>query len=171
MNGFLGTGATWRADLNLVIQLAMGVMLLFGMVLARKKKFRHHKYCQTSVMLLNLVLIALVMSPSFHRQVEPQIPSGLGDSYYAVAAIHAGLGTAAELLGLYVVLRAATNILPQSLRFRRYKPWMRTELALWWVVIVFGVVTYCLWYVAPSHRSQPAAPKAAEAAAAAVRRQ
>jgi plastocyanin/uncharacterized membrane protein YozB (DUF420 family) len=166
MNGFLGTGATWRADLNLLIQLAMGVMLLFGMVLARKKKFRHHKYCQTSVMLLNLVMIALVMSPSFHRQVQPKIPSGLGDSYYAVAAIHAGLGTIAEILGLYIVLRAATNILPQSLRFKRYRPWMRTELALWWVVIIFGIVTYCIWYVAPSHQPQAAEPRAAEAAPA-----
>jgi hypothetical protein len=31
MNGFLGTGATFRADLNLVVQLTMGLALLAGM--------------------------------------------------------------------------------------------------------------------------------------------
>src|SRR6266496_2208861 len=77
MNGFLGTGATFRADLNLVVQLAMGLALLVGMFLARRKKFRAHKYCQSSVMLLNLVMIFLIMAPSFHKQVQPQLPGGL----------------------------------------------------------------------------------------------
>ncbi len=49
MNGFLGTGATFRADLNLVVQIAMGIALLAGMMLARQKRFDAHKYCQSSV--------------------------------------------------------------------------------------------------------------------------
>ncbi|MEW6208365.1 MAG: DUF420 domain-containing protein [Acidobacteriota bacterium] len=148
MNGFLGTGATFQADLNLVVQIVMGLMLLFGMALARKKNFRAHKYCQSSVMILNLAMIFLIMAPSFHRQVEPNLPAKLADSYYLVATIHAALGTIAELLGLYIVLVAATRLLPQKLRFRRYKPWMRSELALWWIVILFGMGTYYYWYIA-----------------------
>jgi len=154
MNGFLGTGATFNADLNLLIQVAMGLALLYGMYLARRKNFRAHKYCQSSVMLLNLVMIFLIMAPSFHRQVEPQIPSGLKDSYYAVAMIHATLGTVAELLGLYIVLVAATKILPQRLRFKKFKPWMRTELVLWWIVILLGIGTYYYWYIATPGRQQ-----------------
>src|SRR5262249_46641893 len=150
MNGFLGTGATLYADLNLIVQIAMGFALLYGMLLARKKRFTQHKYCQSSVMLLNLVMIFLVMSPSFHRQVDPQIPHGLSEAYYLVPFIHAGLGTIAELLGLYIVLVAATKILPARLRFNRYRPWMRTELALWWIVIIFGLGVYYLWYLRPS---------------------
>lgn len=150
MSGFLGTGATLRADVNLVVQLLMGLTLLVGMLLARGKRFRAHKLCQSSVMLLNLVMIAAVMSPSFHHQVQPQLPSGLRDSYYLVATLHAGLGTVAQLLGLYIVLAAATSVLPPRLRFKRFKPWMRTELALWWVVVLLGVGTYYVWYVAPS---------------------
>jgi plastocyanin/uncharacterized membrane protein YozB (DUF420 family) len=147
--GFLGTDATFLADLNLLVQIGMGVALLYGMWLARRKRFKEHKYCQSAVMLLNLVMIALIMAPSFHKQVEPQIPAKLGDSYYAVATVHAVLGTLAELLGLYIVLVAATKILPKGLRFKRYKPWMRTALALWWIVILLGVGTYYFWYVAP----------------------
>ena len=142
MNGFLGTGATFRADLNLVIQIAMGIVLLAGMALARRKKFREHKYCQMTVILLNLILIATIMLPSFHRQVGPQLPLGLRDSYYVIATLHAGLGTIAELLGLYIVLVAGTKLLPGRLRFRRYKPWMRTLIVLWWCTIAIGIWTY-----------------------------
>ena len=158
MDGFLGTGATFRADLNLVVQLAMGLMLFVGMSLARKKNFRAHKYCQSSVMVLNLVMIFLIMAPSFHKQVQPQLPDGLKESYYAVPYVHALLGTIVELLGLYIVLVAAKKLIPKKLRFKRYKPWMRTELALWWVVILIGIGTYYVWYIAPSSKTaaQPA---------------
>jgi plastocyanin/uncharacterized membrane protein YozB (DUF420 family) len=149
MSGPLGTGATLGADINLIVQIVMGLMLLVGFALARRRNFRAHKYCQTSVMLLNLVMIALIMYPAFDRQVEPQLPDGLKDSYFLVAALHAGLGAIAELLGLYIVLVAATNLLPRSLRFKRFKPWMRTELALWWIVLIIGIGTYYVWYIAP----------------------
>ena len=159
MNGFLGTGATFRADLNLVVQIAMGLMLVVGMALARKHNYRAHKYCQSSVMVLNLVMIFLIMAPSFHKQVQPQVPGGLKEAYYAVPYVHALLGTAAELLGLYIVLVAATQLVPSKLRFRRYKPWMRSELALWWIVVLIGVGTYYVWYIAssPKTAAQPAA--------------
>ena len=164
MNGFLGTGATFRADLNLVVQVAMGFALLFGMALARRGNYRAHKYCQSTVMILNLVMIFLIMVPSFHKQVQPQVPGGLKEAYYLVPYIHATLGTIAEVLGLYIVLVAATKLLPKKLRFKRYKPWMRTELALWWLVILIGLSTYYIWYIAPSKLSAPAA--AAQTAAA-----
>jgi plastocyanin/uncharacterized membrane protein YozB (DUF420 family) len=168
MDGFLGMGATFRADLNLVIQLTMALALLVGMFLAKRKQFRAHKYCQSSVMLLNLVMIFSIMRPSFHKQVEPQLPQGLKDAYYLVPFVHATLGTIAEVLGIYIVLVAATKLVPQKLRFKRYKPWMRTELALWWVVVLIGVCTYYVWYIAPPSKdaakqsSAPAPPAAVE---------
>ena len=160
MHGFLGTGATFWADLNLVLQIAMGVALLGGMVLARRQQFRAHMLCQSSVILLNLVLIFLIMLPSFRRQVAPRIPAGLHEVYYAVAALHAGLGALAELLGLYIVLRAATNLVPARLRFQNYKAWMRTALGLWWGVVLLGLGTYALWYLIPAPTA-PAVPSVA----------
>jgi plastocyanin/fumarate reductase subunit D len=168
MNGFLGTGATFRADMNLVVQLSMGFALLAGMFLAKRKKFRAHKYCQSSVMLLNLVMIFLIMAPSFHRQVQPQVPGGLREAYYWVPYTHAMLGSIAEVLGIYIVLVAATQLLPRRLRFKRYKPWMRTELALWWIVVLIGVSTYSIWYVGSTSKAasgHAAAPVQSAAAA------
>jgi uncharacterized membrane protein YozB (DUF420 family) len=101
------------------------------------------------VVLMNLVAIVLTMAPSFRRSFTPPIPTGLLNSYYVLAAVHAGLGTVAELLGLYIFVVAGTNILPKRLRFTRYKPWMRTALALWWLVLLLGVATYLRWYVTP----------------------
>jgi plastocyanin/uncharacterized membrane protein YozB (DUF420 family) len=165
--GFLGTNATFLADLNLLVQILMGIALLYGMRLARKKRFKEHKYCQTAVMILNLVMIFLVMAPSFHKQVQPQIPARLGDAYYGVSAVHAGLGTLAEVLGIYIVLVAATKILPRALRFKRFKRWMRIELALWWIVILLGVGTYYFWYVAPEPATNAQKAAATEPAATA----
>jgi uncharacterized membrane protein YozB (DUF420 family) len=147
--GFLGTGATFKADLNLVVQLLMGVALIAGARLAKQKRYRAHGICQTTVLLLNLLMIGLVMGPSFQQQVRPAMFHFRHKSYYEAAAIHAGLGLSAELLGLYIVIVAGTNVLPQWLRFKHWKWWMRTELVLWVIVVLSGVGTYYAWYVAP----------------------
>jgi hypothetical protein len=61
------------------------------------------------------------------------------------------MGCIAELLGLYIVLAAGTKILPESLRFVRYKPWMRTALVIWWLALMLGFTTYARWYLVPKH--------------------
>ena len=147
--GFLGTGATFEADLNLVVQLAMGVALIAGARLAKQKRYRAHGICQTTMLLLNLLMIGLVMGPSFQQQVMPALSKARHRSYYQAATIHAGLGITAELLGLYIVIVAGTNVLPRWLRFKHWKWWMRTELVLWMIVLLSGLGTYCAWYVAP----------------------
>jgi len=147
--GFLGTGATFAADLNLVVQLIMGTVLIVGTRLAQQKHYKAHGICQTTVLLLNLLMIGLVMWPSFRQQVRPALSKGLHKWYYEAAIMHAALGITAELMGLYIVLVAGTDVLPQRLRFKRWKWWMRTELALWAIVVLSGVGTYWAWYVAP----------------------
>jgi uncharacterized membrane protein YozB (DUF420 family) len=149
VKGFLGTGATFEADVNLVVQFVMASALVAGVVLARRKRYRAHGICQTTVMLLNLLMIGLVMWPSFRRQVNPSLPKLLHKAYYALPMIHAALGITAELLGLYIVLVAGTNVLPAWLRFRNWKRWMRTEFVLWFVVVISGLGTYYAWYIAP----------------------
>ncbi len=149
MNGFLGTGATFGADLNLVVQLIMGTALIAGACLAKQKRYKAQGICQTTVLLLNLLMIGLVMWPSFRQQVKPALSKSLHRWYYEAAIMHAALGITAELLGLYIVLVAGTNVIPQWLRFTHWRWWMRTELVLWVTVLLSGVGTYCAWYVAP----------------------
>ena len=147
MRGFLGTQAGFSADLNLVIQIAMGFALIAGAFLARAKRYRAHGACQTAVLLLNLVMIGFVMWPAFHQQVLPRLPRRFAKPYYTIATFHGILGAAAELLGLYILLVAGTNVLPRAWRFRRWKLWMRIELALWWAVLLSGIATYLIWHI------------------------
>src|ERR1700693_294486 len=85
VEGFLGTHAGFGADLNLTIQIAMGVALIFGAFLARAKRFVAHGICHTVVLVLHLVMIWFVMWPSFHSHVLPRLPRRLGKRFYAVA--------------------------------------------------------------------------------------
>ena len=145
--GFLGTAAPPYADLTLLLEIAMGVGLLLGALLARLRRFRGHAWCQSVIVLLNLAVIVLTMIPSFRAHVSPKIPLKLGKAYYALASAHAALGSIAELGGLYVLLAVGTNLLPKRLRILRYKFWMRMVLAAWWLVLFLGLATYTRWYI------------------------
>ena len=114
-HGIFGSAAPWQADLTLLIEAAMGIALLAGAVLARRRHYRAHAWCQSAVVLLNLVVIGFAMAPSFYSQLAPKIPQAMRKSYYAIAAGHAALGVVAELTGLYVILAAGTNVLPNVL--------------------------------------------------------
>jgi len=143
----LSTAAPPYANLVLLLELLMGVGLLVGALLARLKRFTQHAWCQSVVVLVNLLLIVFTMLPSFRAHVAPRIPLRLGKAYYALATAHAALGTLAEGGGLYILLAVGTSLLPARLRIRNYKLWMRTVLLLWWVVLLLGVATYARWYV------------------------
>jgi plastocyanin len=121
-------------SLNFKLELVMLGALTVGAVLARLKHYRAHGFVQGTVVLLNLVLIATVMLPS------PLLrPPDL------VTTIHAALGGIMELLGIYVILVAATSLLPKAMRFTNYKPWMRTVFVGWWLVVGLGVLVYAPW--------------------------
>src|SRR5260370_41025415 len=98
MEGFLGTGATFGADLNLLAQATMALALVGGAWLARRKYYFAHGCVQASVVTANLFFIVWVMLPSYSRQVAPQVPRGLSDRYYLIAFAHAVVGAVAELL-------------------------------------------------------------------------
>ena len=157
--GFLGTEAPRYADLVLLLEMAMGLALLVGALLAGMKKFRWHAWCQSMVVLLNLVIILALMTPSFRVHVAPKIPARLGKVYYALATAHAALGSFAELGGLYILLAVGTNVLPQRFRPTEYKLWMRSAMVLWWIVLLLGLATYARWYFPHSVR-HPAVPVA-----------
>jgi hypothetical protein len=145
--GLFGTAAPLAADLVLLLEIGMGVGLLAGAWLARTGRFRLHAWCQSVIVIFNMVLIALVMIPSFRIQVLPRIPLKLGKANVALATLHATLGSGAEILALYILLAAGTRLLPEKLCITQYKAWMRSVLVLWWLVLLLGFATYARWYV------------------------
>jgi len=144
---FFETAAPRTADFVLVLEIVMGIGLLVGARLARKGRFRQHAWCQSTIVVLNLAVVAVMMIPSFRVHVLPRVPAKLGKAYYALATTHAAFGTMTEIAGLYILLSAGTSVLPEKLRITKYKLWMRSVLVLWWVVLLLGVATYTRWYV------------------------
>jgi hypothetical protein len=100
--------------------------------------------------------------PSDHRASEPgsdrlddgadispsdaQLPGKIGKPHYELAAAHGGLGSVAEIGGLYILLAAGTNLLPEKFRIKRYIFWMRSVLLVWWIVPLLGMATYARWH-------------------------
>jgi hypothetical protein len=105
--GFLGTAAPRTADVALLLEFGMGVGLLIGAVLARRRRFRLHAWCQAAIVLLNLLVIVPLMVPSIHVHLSPKIPLKLGKAYYALATAHGALGSVTEIAGLYILLLRA----------------------------------------------------------------
>jgi hypothetical protein len=97
--GFLGTAASAYADMTLLLEIGMGVGLLIGALLARRRRYRGHAWCQSVIVLLNLGVAVFTMIPSFRVHVSPKIPLKLGKAYYALATAHAALGSMTEIAG------------------------------------------------------------------------
>ena len=55
--GFLGMAAPRYVDVVVLLEIGMGVALLIGAVLARMRWIRLHAWCQSVIVLLNLVVI------------------------------------------------------------------------------------------------------------------
>jgi uncharacterized membrane protein YozB (DUF420 family) len=135
------------ANLTLSVELAMGIALTFGAWMAHKRSYRVHAWCQSLIVLLNLVVIGVVMVPSFNTTVRPRIPGRLGHSFYTLATTHATFAAIAEAAALYMMLAAGTELLPKQLRPTNLKTGMRITFALWWVALLLGLATYLRWYV------------------------
>jgi hypothetical protein len=141
--GFLGRPSTFGADLNLLVQLVLGVLLFAGLMLARRSRYGMHGACQSIALVATIVMTAIWMLPAYHENYGPAIFK-LGNRVNVAAAAHVVSGTVALLLGIYVVLVAGTPLVPKALRFGNYKIWMRTLISVWWLALFLGVLTY--WF-------------------------
>lgn len=144
-DGFLGTGASLGADLALIFEVLFFVVLTIGVVAQRRGKYHWHDRLQIPVVLLNLLFIAFIMIASFQeQQVREILPQRPTDPYYLIVAIHAVLGTLAQLFSIYCLL-AGVKILPRKVGTLRY--WMWLTYILWILAVTVGVATYYVWYL------------------------
>jgi hypothetical protein len=132
------------ARFTLFVIIASAVVLTAGWYLAATRRYTAHALVQTGAVVA-VSLVAVRMVASLVRNVLPEIPSHLGQTTYAVDTVHAVIGAVAAVFGVYVVL-AAGRILPPSLRFRVFRPFMRTAYGLYLGAAVAGVVLYVTAY-------------------------
>ncbi len=144
--GFLGTKATLRSDLTLVLILVTAVLFNVGFILARRKQFRAHRWVQTTSVTLNTLVVLISMVTSYIIHILPGIPSKLNQGDYAVTTVHGVIGAIALLLGVFVALRG-NELVPMRLRFNNYKLFMRWAYALYMLATAGGVIVYIIVFV------------------------
>ena len=142
--GFFGK-APLAADLNLTLEILLVAGLTVGTWLARRGNVAAHRYNQTAWMLLNAMLVALIMVPGMENAALESL-SDLAPVHYWVPWLHATVGTATVIAGLWLVLQM-NGLLPRPLQVRAWKKLMRATLAGYWLVALLGFAIYYLWFL------------------------
>jgi uncharacterized membrane protein YozB (DUF420 family) len=144
--GFLGTNANFGADATLLVMIFLAALFSLGFYLARQRKYRAHRWVQTSAATLNLIMVLWLMILPFRDFV---IRAGAGPQpsiFFIASGIHALVGLFGVGFGAFVVLRA-NGLMPPALRFRNYKPFMRTAYGLYMAATLLGILVYLTWFV------------------------
>jgi uncharacterized membrane protein YozB (DUF420 family) len=141
----LTTKAPTGAVLALATSVLVAVALTVGWRLAVAGRYTAHRRVQTAAVALSTIVIAAWMIRSFALYVAPAIPAKLGQRAYAVATVHAAVGVAALVLGVYVVL-GARKLVPGRLRFTNFKAFMRSSYALYLLGTLTGVILFVVAY-------------------------
>jgi len=144
--GFLGTKATLRSDLTLVLIIITAILFNIGFILARRKHFVAHRWVQTSAVILNTVVVLVSMVTSYIIHILPGIPARLAEGDYAVTTLHGIIGAIGLLFGIFVALRG-NELVPQRMKFQNYKPFMRWAYALYMLATLGGVVVYIIVFI------------------------
>jgi len=143
--GFLGPGPL-IADANLILEIFLVAGLTYGFMLARRGNIDAHQVNQTTWVILNIGLIALVMAGSM-QDVNVSGTRDLASWRVGVTWLHAAVGTLTALAGLWIVLQM-NDVLPRGLHLAWWKNLMRATLAGYWATALLGFTTYYVWYIA-----------------------
>jgi hypothetical protein len=143
--GFLGTGASNTADINLIVQIVIVALLAAGWVIGRdKKKIRRHGQFMVAAVLVNAAEIALVMVPSLILGLGAITSNPLGPGSL-ISVTHSMIGTVAWLLGAY--LSWVWGLKPATVECFKRKRLMKPVTYLWLLAAVLGVGFYIYYYI------------------------
>ncbi len=143
--GFFGRGPL-IADANLILEIFLVAGLSYGFALARRGDIDAHQVNQTTWVMLNIGLIALIMAGSM-QDVTVSGARDLAHWRVGVTWLHAAVGVLTAVTGLWIVLQM-NDVLPRGLHVARWKSLMRAALAGYWLTALLGFTTYYFWYIA-----------------------
>jgi hypothetical protein len=143
--GFFGAGPL-IADANLILEIFLVAGITYGFLLARRGNIDAHQVNQTTWVVLNLGLIAMIMAGSM-QDVKIAKTADLADWRVGVTWLHALVGTLTAAAGLWIVLQM-NNVLHAGLHVAGWKNLMRATLAGYWLTGLLGFGTYYFWYIA-----------------------
>lgn len=144
MTGIFGTEALLQADINLLLQIAMFLIIVISLVYKNKMKFKIHGTLMGTAVILHLISLFAVMGPSF-SQAYDYFTAATSDLGVQTTWIHAIPGAVAMILGIFLV--AAWALRPSNLAAcSRRKRLMDITTLLWLVSLIFGIASYLAFY-------------------------
>jgi hypothetical protein len=132
-------------DISLALQIAILFLLILGLPFlrgaGRKKNLMWHGYSTVAALVLHTILIFLVMVPAFTGGLDEL--SGLSLAYSVTVWSHIILGSAAEILGLILVVSWLSKG-PSKMSCSRLKKWMAPIFIIWTISIVNGAIIHLI---------------------------
>ena len=127
-------------SLTLFLQIAVFLVVISGFLFRKQRKFRFHGFFMSAGVFLHLVVILVIMVPSFlEGLIKPIVASPFG-ILSIVTVIHVVLGTIAAILGVWIVSLWRFR---DSLEFCAPKHrWMRFTLWVWIAALTIGFLLY-----------------------------
>ena len=141
--GLLGTRATLVADINLILQVAIVITLALNLLQSRRYGRGAGPVLVHVAVIVNAALIIAIMNPSFFRI----FPFAVGSPTAPVPILlwpHMILGTAAELIGVYVILSSGADRKRAS---NSRRSTIRLLLVLWIMALAVGLAVYYRLYM------------------------
>ena len=142
--GFLGTGASSIADVNLFLQIIMLAALLYGREYAKNKRLRDHGVLMSIIVGFNFVSFVLIMGPTM-LNISGSVFINPGNIGSVISLVHALAGGSALLLGSFLVIRWRFSKSFKPCAGRRNR--MLTTTWLWGVSTLSGLAFYIYYYL------------------------
>jgi uncharacterized membrane protein YozB (DUF420 family) len=134
------------AQVNLIFQAAVFVLLVIGFMIVRKRKIKSHAQVMLAAVVLNLVSFMAIMAPATRS-----VASGDSGDPAFIAIAHGTIGAIALLLGIWVVgIWLMRPLMAVPARLQCYgalnKKLMLAVLFLWFTSLILGFVLYASLY-------------------------
>ena len=143
--GFIRPHSSIGADLSIVVMIAAFVMLTIGVVLARSRRYRAHRWVQTSAVVLNAVPVVVWMIRSFWLYIRPGLPGNLSKTVDAVTTVHAIVGLIGVVIGMVVMIHA-NQMETRGEDLRHFKIYMRIAYVVYLLATALGIWVYIALY-------------------------
>ncbi len=143
--GILGTHASLRSDLSLILIILTAALFTIGWRLAVHKNISTHQKVQNLAVVLNTLVVLLAMVGIFVQQYLPVIPENLDNWVIALTAVHGAAGTLGLFYGIYVAM-VGNGFLLKYLRFKNLKAFMRISYGIYLLLTVSGIILYRTLY-------------------------
>lgn len=132
------------AQANLIIETIVLFLIVFAVVLERKKKFVWHGNMMLVAVIITGLLLVMHMGPAFLRVAGEGVGSLNGVALFGM--IHGILGAVAWSLGIWLTVFWA-HLGSETGFCATKKKWMMRILALWIIALGLGYIYYVLHIV------------------------